>query len=272
MNDPFVFRSGTQFYERTADSTVQYIPFAVGNKTYFVGLQLVQYQGVVSKNLGALYVAYGGDRLGQIYLYQNPSTSSVIIGPAAAENALSTNQEMRTQETLLPNYRLGTYLLYSVGGQLTYFIAVYTNPGSSGVVTQLPFMTAVNPSTGAVGIGSDATTAFNSLGISNVTVPTLTFDAVVRQIDSLVTSRGYALVNATSVNPTVWVNVGSISLGAAGANRTVATVAALLQNYGPGSAGNTVYTWVDSTGSLNYGVIRVPTPGVGELYYVTIRT
>ena len=272
VNDPFVFRSGTQFYERTADSTVQYIPFAVGNKTYFVGLQLVQYQGVVSKNLGALYVAYGGDRLGQIYLYQNPSTSSVIIGPAAAENALSTNQEMRTQETLLPNYRLGTYLLYSVGGQLTYFIAVYTNPGSSGVVTQLPFMTAVNPSTGAVGIGSDATTAFNSLGISNVTVPTLTFDAVVRQIDSLVTSRGYALVNATSVNPTVWVNVGSISLGAAGANRTVATVAALLQNYGPGSAGNTVYTWVDSTGSLNYGVIRVPTPGVGELYYVTIRT
>ncbi|MDG7007809.1 MAG: hypothetical protein JRN06_06160 [Nitrososphaerota archaeon] len=271
VNDPFVFRSGTQFYERTADSTVQYIPFAVGNKTYFVGLQLVQYQGVVSKNLGALYVAYGGDRLGQIYLYQNPSTSSLIIGPAAAENALSTNQEVRTQETLLPNYRLGTYLLYSVGGQLTYFIAVYTNPGSSGVVTQLPFMTAVNPSTGVVGIGSDATAAFDNLGISNVTAPTPTFEAVVRQVDSLIISRGYALVNATSVNPTVWVNEGSVSLGAAGANRTVDIVASLLQNYGPGSAGNSVYAWVDSTGNLNFGVIRVPTPGVSELYYVTIK-
>ena len=51
-------------------------------------MQLVQYQGVVSKNLGALYIAYGGDRLGQIDLYQNPSASALIIGPSAAENAL----------------------------------------------------------------------------------------------------------------------------------------------------------------------------------------
>ena len=274
VGDPFVFRSGTQFYERAgANSTVQYIPFAVGSKTYFVGLQLVQYQGVVSKNLGALYVAYGGDRLGQIYVYQNPSTSSLIIGPAAAENALSTNQQVRTQETLLPNYRLGSYLLYSVGGQLTYFVAVYTNPGSSGVVTQLPFMTAVNPSTGAVGIGSDATTAFDNLGISNVTkVSTPTFDAVIKQIDSLIRSEGYGLVNATSVNPTVWVNVGNVSLGAAGANSTVSEVAGLLRGYGPGSVGNTVFVWTDASGNLNFGLIRTPASGVTELFYVTVRT
>ena len=273
VGDPFVFRSGTQFYERSADSTVQYIPFAVGNSTYFVGLQLVQYQGVVSKNLGALYVAYGGSRLGQIYVYQNPSTSSsLIIGPAAAENALSTNQRVRTQETHLPNYRLGSYLLYSVGGKLTYFVAVYTNPGSSGVVTQLPFMTAVNPATGAVGIGSDATSAFVNLGTANGTsVSTPTFDAVVHQIDSLVTSKGYSLVNATSVNPTIWISEGNVSLGAAGASKTVAAVASLLQNYGPGSTGNSVFAWVDPSGNLNYGVIQVPTAGVTELYYVTIR-
>ena len=272
VNDPFVFRSGTQFYERAANSTVQYIPFAVGNSTYFVGLQLVQYQGVVSKNLGALYVAYGGDRLGQIYLYQNPSTSSLIIGPAAAENALSTNQQVRTQETLLPNYRLGSYLLYSVGGQLTYFVAVYTNPGSSGVVTQLPFMTAVNPSTGAVGIGSDATVAFENLGVSNVTKVTApTFDATVRQIDSLIRSEGYALVNATSVNPTVWVNVGGVSLKTAGSNATVSAVASLLRTHGPGSVGNLVFSWTDAAGNLNFGVINAPASGVTELYYVTIR-
>ena len=271
VNDPFVFRSGTQFYERAAASTVQYIPFAVGNKTYFVGLQLVQYQGVVSKNLGALYVAYGGDKLGQIYVYENPS-SSVIIGPAAAENALSTNQQVRTEETLIPSYRFGSYLLYSVGGELTYFVAFYNNPTASGVVTQLPFMTAVNPSTGGVGIGTDATAAFENLGISNVTtISTPTFEATVRQIDSLVTSKGYALVNATAVSPTVWVNEGAVSLSAAGANRTVATISALLQAYGPRSAGNTVYTWKDSSGNLNFGVIVVPTPGVAELYYVTVE-
>jgi hypothetical protein len=272
VNDPFVFRSGTQFYERAANSTVQYIPFAVGNSTYFVGLQLVQYQGVVSKNLGALYVAYGGSRLGQIYLYQNPSTSSLIIGPSAAENALSTNQQVRTQETLIPSYRFGSYLLYSVGGRLAYFVAFYNNPSASGVVTQLPFMTAVNPSTGAVGIGSDATAAFENLGISNVTTTsTPSLNAVVHQIDSLVTSKGYTLVNATMVNPTVWVNEGAISVGTAGANRTVETVSAFLQSYGPGSAGNLVYAWRDSSGNLNYGVISEPTPGVTELYYVTIQ-
>jgi len=272
VSDPFVFRSGTQFYERAGNSTVQYIPFAVGNSTYFVGLQLVQYQGVVSKNLGALYVAYGGDKLGQIDLYQNPSQSALIIGPTAAENALTTNQQVRTQLTLLPNYRFGSYLLYSVGGQLTYFVAVYTNPGTSGVVTQLPFMTAVSPATGKVGVGPNAAAAYASLGVSNATaVAAPTMDAVVHQIDSLIASKGYSLVNATSVNPTVWVNVGSVSLSTAGANQTIAQVSGLLQNYGPGSAGNAVYAWTDSSGNLNFGVIRVPAAGVSELFYVTIK-
>jgi len=272
VSDPFVFRSSTQFYERAGTSTVQYIPFAVGNSTYFVGLQLVQYQGVVSKNLGALYVAYGGSRLGQIYLYQNPSQSSLIIGPDAAQNALTTNQQVRTQLTLLPNYRFGSYLLYSVGGTLTYFVAIYTNPGTSGVVTQLPFMTAVNPSTGAVGVGLNAMAAFRALGLSNSTTgPTPTLEALVRQVDSLIATRGYTLVNATSVSPTVWVNAGTVSLTTSGANKTIAAVANLLLTYGPGSVANTVYAWSDSSGNLNFGVLKVPAAGVTELFYVTIK-
>ncbi|MDV3278123.1 MAG: hypothetical protein LYZ69_06625 [Nitrososphaerales archaeon] len=273
VSDPFVFRSGTQYYERPTNNTVQYIPFAVGNETYFVGLQLVQYQGVVSKNLGALYIAYGGDKLGQIFLYQNPSASALIIGPSAAENALTTNSQVRTQLTLLPNYRFGSYLLYSVGGQLTYFVAVYTNPGTSGVVTQLPFMTAVNPNTGTVGVGANAVAAFQSLGLSKNQTEVLSVDrgTMIREVTSLIASQGYSLANVTSVNPTVWVNVGTISFSGAGANQTVALVASLFQNYGKGSVGNTVYAWADSSGNLNYGVFRVPAQGVTELYYVTIK-
>jgi hypothetical protein len=272
VSDPFQFRAGTQFYERAGNSTVQYIPFAVGDSTYFVGLQLVQYQGVVSKNLGALYVAYGGDRLGQIYLYQNPSQSALIIGPAAAENALQTNQQVRTQLTLLPNYRFGSYLLYSVGGILTYFVAIYTNPGSSGVVTQLPFMTAVNPSTGAVAVGSDATAAFDNLGAGNsTTVATSTRDVVVKQVASLVASMDYSLVNATSVNPTIWVNVGTVSLGKTGPAGAVSQVTDLLHTYGPGSVTSTVYSWTDGSGNLDYGVLTVPAAGVTEMFYVTIE-
>jgi uncharacterized membrane protein (UPF0182 family) len=271
VSDPFAFRSGTQFYERAGDSNVQYIPFAVGNKTYFVGLQLAQYQGVVSKNLGALYIAYGGDRLGQIYLYQNPSQSALIIGPTAAENALTTNQQVRTQLTLLPNYRFGSYLLYSVGGALTYFVAVYTNPGTSGVVTQLPFMTAVNPSDGAVGVGSDAVAAFDNLGSGNSTTgPPASMKALVHQVDGLISSEGYRLVNATSVNPTVYVRVGTSSLTADGVPQAAAKVAGLLQTYGPGSVADTVYAWTDNAGNLNFGLLVVPAPGVTYMYYVTI--
>ncbi len=272
VSDPFIFRSGTQFYERAGANTVQYIPFAVGNKTYFVGMQLVQYQGVVSKNLGALYVAYGGDRLGQIYAYQNPSQSALIIGPSAAENALTTNSQVRTQLTLLPNYRFGSYLLYSVGGALAYFVAVYTNPGTSGVVTQLPFMTAVNPNTGVVGVGTSAVAAFQNLGsTTQPKVVSANRGTTIHQITSLIASQGYGLVNATSVNPTVWVNVGSVSFSAVGVNQTVDLVNSLLRSHGQGSIGNAVYAWVDSSGDLNFGVISARGQGVTELYYVTIK-
>jgi len=273
VSDPFIFRSGVQFYERPANNTVQYIPFAVGNQTYFVGMQLVQYQGAVSKNLAGLYLAYGGDRLGTIDLYQNPSQSTPIIGPSAAENALTTNQAVRTQLTLLPNYRTGSYLLYSVGGQLTYFVAIYTNPGTSGVVTQLPFMTAVNPNSGIVGVGSDATSAFLALGSRNSSIIVSQDRATtIHHIDSLIAAQGYTLANVTSVNPTIWINVGTVSYSSVGSDATVAQVTNLLQSYGPGSVANTVYTWVDSSGNLNFGLLRVPAQGVTELYYVTIKS
>ncbi|MGD0396269.1 MAG: hypothetical protein ABSB26_05080 [Nitrososphaerales archaeon] len=273
VSDPFVFRGGTQFYERAGNSTVQYIPFAVGSETYFVGMQLAQYQGVVSKNLGALYIAYGGDRLGQIDLYQNPSASALIIGPTAAENALNTNQRVRTQLTLLPNYRFGSYLLYSVGGHLTYFVAVYTNPGTTGVVTQIPFMTAINPSTAAVGVGLNAAAAYEDLGGSNSTNTTTTSrDALVLQITTLVTSENYHLVNATSVNPTVYVPEGSVSLSAVGASATKALVASLIADYGNRSVDKAVYAWTDGSGNLNFGLLSVPTPGVTYMYYVTVKS
>jgi hypothetical protein len=271
VSTPFVFRSGTQFYERPANNTVQYIPFAVNNTVNFVGLQLVQYQGAVSKNLAGMYVAYGGDKLGQIVLYQNPSTSTPIIGPSAAENALTTNTYVRTQLTLLPTARIGSYLLYSVGGVLTYFVAVYISPEASGVVTQLAFMTAVNPNTGVVSSGSDAAAAFQNLGVSNQSqVSTSDKGTTLKQIDGLISSDGYGLINATSVNPTVFINVGTVSFSAAGATATVAEVQDLLQQYGQGSVAKTVYEWTDSTGNINFGVIVASGQVVTELYYVTI--
>lgn len=230
---------------------------------------------------------------------QNPSNSTAIIGPSAAENALTTNQQVRTQLTLLPNHRFGSYLLYSVGGVLTYFVAVYTNPGISGVVTQLPFMTAVNPITDIVGVGASASAAYQNLlateagtqttgtgtggapGTTTTTTVTTTSattgitpansQALLAGISQLAASSNLALVNATTVTPNVWINTGSVSLGTSGVNGALSQVSGLVQKYGPGSAGSALYVWTDNTGALNVGIFQLK-GGVTDLYYVTIRT
>ncbi len=271
VNDPFVWRSGSEFYERPSGNTLQYIPWAIGEKTYFVGMQLAHFKSAASKNLAGVYIAYGGDKLGQIDLYQNPSLSTTFIGPSATENALTTNGEVRTQLTLLPNYRFGSYLLYSVGGSLDYFVAVYTNPGTEGVVTQLPFMTAIDPTTGNVGLGSNAAAAYYNLIGANQTVPPANdTKTLIKEISSLASSMNYTIVDVTSVNPTIWIQTGNISLSGTGINQTVAEVANFLSTYGPGSIANTVYEWMDNSGNLNIGVIKILGDRIIELYYVTI--
>jgi hypothetical protein len=270
VSDPFVWRSGSEFYERPSGTLVHYIPWATGENTYLVGMQLAHFKSASSKNLAGVYIAYGGDKLGQIDLFENPSLSTTFIGPAAAENALTTNQEVRTQLTLLPNYRFGSYLLYSVSGSLDYFVAVYTNPGTAGVVTQLPFMTAIDPTTANVSTGANAAAAYYSLsGVSQTVSPSNNTKAIINAIASLASSLNYTVIDATSVNPTVWIQTSKVLLGAAGLNQTVADVASFLSIYGSGSVANTIYEWMDSSG-LNVGVIKTRGSTITELYYITI--
>jgi hypothetical protein len=271
VSDPFVWRSGSQFYERPAGNTVQYIPWAIGDKTYFAGMQLAEFKSAASKNLAGVYIAYGGDKLGQIDLFQNPSVSTTFIGPAAAENALTTNSEVRTQLTLLPNYRFGSYLLYSVGGRLDYFVAVYTNPGTQGVVTQLPFMTAIDPTTGTAALGSDAAAAYyNLIGVNQTVAPGNNIKTLMTEIQSLTASKNYTIIAATSVNPTIWIQTKITSLSAAGINSTLSQVADFINTYGPGSVENTLYEWTDSSSNLNIGLIKIREGSITELYYFTI--
>lgn len=311
VSNPFTWRSGSQFYQRpttTSNSTVQavgvqYIPWAVGNKTYFAATQLAHYQNAASQNLAGMYIAYGGNRLGQIYLYQNPSNSTTLIGPSAAENALTTNQQVRTELTLLPNNRFGSYLLYSVGGVLTYFVAVYTNPGTSGVVTQLPFMTAISPTTDLVGIGPNATAAYQNLlaneagspgsssgngvpGVSNSTTTSSTTSSTTTSssteinssissqllsgIAGLAQSSGLTVVSATTVSSNVFIDTATVSLANVGVSGALSQVGSLIQQYGPGGAGSSIYVWTDSSGALNVGIFQLK-GGVTDLYYVSIK-
>jgi hypothetical protein len=271
VQDPFVWRSGSQFYERPSGNTVQYIPWAVGNQTYFVGMQLIHFVSATSKNLAGVYIAYGGDRLGQIYLFQNPSLNVTFIGPNAAENALQTNQLVRTQLTLLPNYRIGSYLLYSVGGRLDYFVAVYTNPGTEGVVTQLPFMTAIDPLTANVATGPSASAAYYALiGGSQPAPNSNVTQTLLNNISSLISSMNYTSVKATNIYANVFIGNGTLSLNSLGVNQTVAKIADFIETYGPGSIGNTIYEWSDTSGDFNFGVFKLRGGNIMEFYYVTV--
>ncbi len=268
VDQPFVWRSGSEFYERPNNNTVQYIPWAVGNSTYFVGMQLAHFQSAASKNLAGVYIAYNGDRLGQIDLYQTPSSNATFIGPSAAENALTTNSHVRTELTLLPNYRFGSYLLYSVGGTLEYFVAVYTNPGTQGVVTQLAFMTAIDPTSGSVGAGVDAVAAYDDL--FSLAPPTSnTTTALIQGVYKAIVASGLRIVNATSVNPNVFINVGSSSLSSNGLDNSLNVVSAFLQKYKDLAVDGTVFIW--STPSIiNVGVFASGGQGLTELYYISI--
>jgi hypothetical protein len=123
-----------------------------------------------------------------------------------------------------------------------------------------------------VGVGTDATSAFVSLGSSNQSIAvTQDRTTTIHQIDTLIAAQGYTLANVTSINPTVWDNVATVSYSAVGSATTVTQVKNLLQDYGAGSVASTVYTWVDNSGNVNFGVLTVPAQGVTELYYVTIK-
>jgi hypothetical protein len=269
VDDPFAWRSGSQFYERPTNNVLQYIPWSVGNTTHFVGMQLVDFVGATSKNLAGLYIAYGGDRLGQIDFLQNPSPNATFIGPEAADNALTTNQQVRTQLTLLPNYRKGSYVLYSVGGNLEYFVPVYT-AALQGVVAKLTFIATIDPITASVAIGTDAATSYLNLVETANNPSSPESKLFLNELTNLITSLNYRVVNATSVSTTVFIKTDSLTLGGLGRNQTIAKIAGFLGIYGPGSVANTVYMYIDTASNLNIGVVKVPATGVTEFYYLTV--
>ncbi len=69
-----VFRSQSDFFERPTNTEVLYIPFVTGNNVSFDAVQLVEFLGSTGKNLAGLYVISGGEKLGQMALYQSNAT------------------------------------------------------------------------------------------------------------------------------------------------------------------------------------------------------
>jgi hypothetical protein len=266
-----VWRSGSDFYERPEATEVLYVLMTSGNRADFVGLQLVEYQASPGRNLAGMYIAYGTDQLGKLSLYRISNSTTQLIGPSAALQAVETDDYVRQQLTLLPNYRLGNILLYLIGDKLYYFIPVYINTEvQNAVITKMAFVTVVDATTGAkVAVGADSSQAYYAITGG---IPTIVGSAErVKKLDSLFTDKGLSLIKPTQINANVEIRVTNITYTDETQWASVsAKVNDFITNYTQKYGITEVYYWTAQNGDLNYGVL-VSTSGVVKLYYITVQ-
>ena len=271
VSDPFVWRSGSDFYERPEATEVLYVLMTSGNRADFVGLQLVEYQASPGRNLAGMYLAYGTDQLGKLNLYRISNSTTQLIGPSAALQAVETDDYVRQQLTLLPNYRLGNILLYLIGDHLYYFIPVYINTQvENAVITKMAFVTVVDATTGAkVAVGADSSQAYYAISGG---VPTVVGSAErQKKLDSLFTDRGDSLISPEQINANVQIRIANVTYTDESQWASVnATVNDFITNYCQRYGATQVYYWTASNGNLNYGVL-VSTNGVVTLYYISVQ-
>jgi hypothetical protein len=270
VSDPFVWRSGSDFYERPEATEVLYILETFGNRADFVGLQLVEYQASPGRNLAGMFIAYGSDQLGKLNLYRISNSTTQLIGPSAALQAVETDDYVRTQLTLLPNYRLGNILLYLIGDRLYYFIPVYINTEvQNAVITKMAFVTVVDAMTGArVAVGADSSQAYYAISGG---IPTILGSAErVKKLNSLFTDKGYSLVSPMKISANVEIQVANITYTDESQWTSVsATVNDFIANYCQKYNVTEVYYWTAPDGGLNYGAL-VSSGGVVKLYYISV--
>ena len=287
VNQSTAFRSGSDFFERPSNTQVLYIPYVIGNNVSFTAVQLVEFFQSSGKNLAGLYVTYGGDQLGQMYLYQANATISggtqvPLLGPTAAITAFNTDNQTKTQETLTGAIS-GNILLYPVEGQLYYFIPayIYQQSGSgSSVVTTNPFIDVISAQTSTpkvrfINTGSSQDLTYGFSGVTAVS------NSTGRQtyIESLFKSQGLALQNISAAPNVVFVNyLGLGNYTNDLENQTATTfINHFINDYaknssviGPGIAFNRMFSWIGDPGVMDYGFV-VSDQGVTELYYISVQ-
>lgn len=281
VNQPSVFRSQSDFFVRPQSTEVLYIPLVNGNNVTFDAVQLVQFQGSTGKNLAGLYVVSGGAELGKMTLYQSNATginSVPLFGPEAALSAFDADYATQ-QAVTLTRATPGNILLYPVNGHLYYFIPAYVKQNSGAtVVERNPFVDVIDAqnSSATVRLIYTNSSLINSYGLVGGRIFT---NATIRSdiVSGLFTSRGITLTNSTVVSVNVEDEVGSATyqVNSEQAN-TTALVNRFITQFVQNStitknqiAFNTVFYWVPSLGTVNYGFV-VSSFGVTKLYYISV--
>jgi len=273
VEEPFIWRSGSDFYERPTATEVLFILLTLGEEPYFIGLQLVEFQASPGKNLAGLYVAYGGDQLHVIELYRVANTSTTqLIGPTAAQQALETDDYVRTQLTLLTSRRLGNILLYSIGNSLYYFIPVYiTTQVAEAVITKMAFIVAIDAATGTrVATGADAAEAYYRL-TGAVPATRTGAEARLKKLHEAFTAKGYMPVNVTVVRANAEIEAANITyLDEAQWGQAELAVHTFTEAYARRFNASDLYAWDINENAVGFGIL-VSERGVVKLYYIRVQ-
>ena len=162
------FIQANEFYEIPSGLDTYYVEAKPPGfeETEFIGMLSLELKGSKSKNLaGFMVVENDLENLGDLQFYEVPLNSTTkLIGPSAAREALEKDPEFATLKTLLKNTRIGDNILYQVGDHDVYFIPVYTS-GASGVVAQIGTIAVVGAAFNGeyfVGLGDTQEEAFNA--------------------------------------------------------------------------------------------------------------
>jgi hypothetical protein len=270
VGDPFVWRSGSQFYERPEATEVLYVLMTVENQPYFIGLQLVEFQASPGRNLAGLYVSYGGSQLGRIDLYSVPNATTQFIGPSAALQAFETDDYVRTQLTLLTSRRFGNILLYSIGDQLYYFIPVYIEAEiANAVITKMAFIGVIDAATGTkVATGADSAQAYYAL--VGITPSQQTgAEARLQKIMGVFEDREFSIAEPTKIGGDIWIRVDNLTyVNENQWSQTESAIDQFIQDYVQGH-GNEIYYWSQDNNTANFGVLYSE-EGIVKLYYLSI--
>jgi hypothetical protein len=272
VNDPYIWRSGSDFFERPPNTEVNYILLTKDNDVHFAGVQLAEYYGSAGKNLAGMYIAYSGASLGDIQLLRVPTAAnaSSILGPTGAISAFQTNSDVREKLTLFgSNYKFGNILLYMINQRLYYFIPVYITSGG-GVIIKMPFIGIVDSLTRNVAIGSDSTSAFYTL-TKQVPIEQPGEAQRINEVYTAFTIRGYKPINVTAVYPEVFVQESSITYLYSQDKQSMDSKIAFFINNHVKVYGADLYSWMQNSDTINFGVFNVTAKGVKELHYISIR-
>jgi uncharacterized membrane protein (UPF0182 family) len=273
VDDPTVWRSRSDFFERPLQTQVHYIVMMVGEEPHFVGIQLVEFEQSPGRNLAGLYIAYGGPLLGKIELYKVTGSASMqLIGPSAALQAVETDKFVQQQRSLLPNNRLGNILLYSIGGSLYYFIPVYIlTRVAEAVTTKMAFIVAIDALTGTrVVAGNSAAEAYALLTGATPTTE-VGKEGRLRRLKEAFTSKGIKIIEPTALRANVEILIANLTyVSEEQWNQVSLAIDEFILNYVEGGTLKEVYCWYSGSDMVYFGTMEAER-GIVKLNYLSVK-